>query len=70
MGTQNRIAEQQRRHYGGMVSDEQVPPAPIVMYWRPGCGFSAALERQMIRRELVFDKRNIWDDYARRHDLI
>jgi mycoredoxin len=34
----------------------------ITMYWRPGCGFCAALERQLVRNELVFEKRNIWDE--------
>lgn len=34
----------------------------ITMYWRPGCGFCAALERQMVKYELTFEKRNIWDD--------
>jgi mycoredoxin len=34
----------------------------IVMYWRPGCGFCAALERRMDKAELVFEKRNIWED--------
>jgi mycoredoxin len=34
----------------------------ITMYWRPGCGFCAALERQLVRNGLVFEKRNIWDE--------
>lgn len=34
----------------------------IVMYWRPGCGFCAGLERQMNRAGLTFEKRNIWDE--------
>lgn len=34
----------------------------IVMYWRPGCGFCAALERQMTKAGLEFEKRNIWED--------
>lgn len=34
----------------------------ITMYWRPGCGFCAALERQLVRHELAFEKRNIWDE--------
>ena len=37
-------------------------PSPIVMFWRPGCGFCAALERQLVRNELSFEKRNIWED--------
>ncbi len=36
----------------------------VVMYWRPGCGFCSVLERQMTRRELSFEMRNIWDDPA------
>ncbi len=35
--------------------------AGIVMYWRPGCGFCSALDRQLSRAGLTFDKRNIWD---------
>jgi glutaredoxin-like protein len=38
------------------------PSAGIVVYWRPGCGFCSALERQLSRRELPYSKRNIWDD--------
>jgi mycoredoxin len=34
----------------------------IIMYWRPGCGFCAALERRMNKAELAFEKRNIWED--------
>ena len=34
----------------------------VVMYWRPGCGFCSALERQLTRRELTFQMRNIWED--------
>jgi mycoredoxin len=34
----------------------------ITMYWRPGCGFCSALERQLVRNDLTFEKRNIWDD--------
>ena len=36
----------------------------VIFYWRPGCGFCAALERQLVRNEILFDKRNIWDDPA------
>jgi mycoredoxin len=32
------------------------------MYWRPGCGFCAALERRLNKAELTFDKRNIWEN--------
>lgn len=34
----------------------------IVMFWRPGCGFCAALDRRMNAAGLVFEKRNIWDN--------
>ena len=33
----------------------------IVMYWRPGCGFCAALDRELSKAELSFEKRNIWE---------
>ena len=38
------------------------PLTDIVMYWRPGCGFCSALERQLVRADVPFQKRNIWDD--------
>jgi mycoredoxin len=34
----------------------------IVMFWRPGCGFCAALDRQMTKAGLVYQKRNIWEN--------
>lgn len=37
-------------------------PADVVLFWRPGCGFCSALERNLVRAEVAFDKRNIWDD--------
>ena len=36
--------------------------ADVIFYWRPGCGFCAALERQLVRRDVGFEKRNIWED--------
>ena len=36
--------------------------ADVVMFWRPGCGFCSALERNLLRAEVAFEKRNIWDD--------
>lgn len=35
---------------------------PFVVYWRPGCGFCSRLMRQMARRELDPELRNIWED--------
>lgn len=31
------------------------------MYWRPGCGFCLALQRNLERLEVSYDKVNIWD---------
>ncbi len=44
------------------MSDTPDNTSDIIMYWRPGCGFCAALERRMNKAELVFDKRNIWEN--------
>jgi glutaredoxin-like protein len=37
-------------------------PDAIDVYWRPGCGFCMALDRQLTRFGVPMDKRNIWDD--------
>jgi glutaredoxin-like protein len=34
----------------------------IEFYWRRGCGFCAALERQLTRLGVTLDKRDIWAD--------
>ena len=34
----------------------------ITFYWRPGCGFCMALERQLNKASIPLDKHNIWDD--------
>lgn len=34
----------------------------VTMYWRPGCGFCAGLERQLVKHQIPFEKRNIWED--------
>jgi len=34
----------------------------ITFYWRPGCGFCMALERQLNKVDIPLDKHNIWDD--------
>ena len=36
--------------------------AEIIVYWRPGCGICASLERQLIAANVTFRKVNIWDD--------
>jgi mycoredoxin len=35
--------------------------AQITMYWRPGCGFCSALQRNLDRLEVTYEKVNIWD---------
>jgi mycoredoxin len=35
--------------------------AQITMYWRPGCGFCAALQRNLDRLEVTYEKVNIWE---------
>ena len=45
-----------------MNEHSSAPVEPIVMYWRPGCGFCSALERQLVSSHLTFEKKNIWDD--------
>jgi len=34
----------------------------ITVYWRPGCGFCMALERQLADSDLTIQYRNIWED--------
>jgi mycoredoxin len=40
---------------------ESVVPV-VTMYWRPGCGFCSALQRNLDQRGVSYEKRNIWDD--------
>ena len=42
-------------------SDDATEPT-VEFYWRPGCGFCMALDRNLGRLEIPLDKRNIWDD--------
>ncbi|MEM9036887.1 MAG: glutaredoxin domain-containing protein [Actinomycetota bacterium] len=37
-------------------------PTAIDVYWRPGCGFCMALDRQLNRLGVPMDKHNIWED--------
>ncbi|MDY7101151.1 MAG: glutaredoxin domain-containing protein [Actinomycetota bacterium] len=34
----------------------------VEFYWRPGCGFCAALERNLTKLGLPFEKHDIWSD--------
>jgi len=42
--------------------DNSALTSEIVVYWRPGCGFCASLEHQLIDANIKFRKVNIWDD--------
>jgi mycoredoxin len=35
---------------------------PVVVYWRPGCGFCSSLLRKLDASGLAFERRNIWED--------
>ena len=39
-----------------------MPASAITVYWRPGCGFCAALFRSLERAGLDPVRRNIWED--------
>jgi mycoredoxin len=34
----------------------------ITVFWRPGCGFCMALERELGRKGVTYARRNIWED--------
>tara|TARA_B100000949_G_scaffold92339_1_gene82480 strand:- start:787 stop:1107 length:321 start_codon:yes stop_codon:yes gene_type:complete len=34
----------------------------LIFYWRPGCGFCMALERQLSTTDMAITFRNIWED--------
>ncbi len=37
-------------------------PEQIDFFWRPGCGFCAALERGLTLKRIPFQKFNIWEN--------
>ena len=44
----------------------------VTVFWRPGCGFCAALLRGLDRAGLDYEQRDIWEDedaadFVRRH---
>jgi mycoredoxin len=45
---------------GDIVVD--VSSSEVTMYWRPGCGFCAALKSRFERAELAYTAVNIWED--------
>lgn len=45
------------------MSDTDAAASDVIeFYWRPGCGFCAALERNLTKLELPFEKHDIWAD--------
>lgn len=34
----------------------------VTVFWRPGCGFCAMLERGLANAGLGYERRNIWED--------
>ena len=47
---------------GGPATPDTFCTMSVIFYWRPGCGFSAALERGLTRRGVELVKRDIWED--------
>ena len=45
-----------------MSTSEQSSTPPVVIYWRPGCGFCAALLEGVAETPLEYDKVDIWED--------
>lgn len=35
---------------------------PVTVFWRPGCGFCARLFNGLEGTDLVYERRNIWED--------
>lgn len=50
----------------GLVSDDAAPDGTVgpevTVFWRPGCGFCAFLERGLTKADLDYRRRNIWED--------
>ena len=42
----------------------------VTVFWRPGCGFCMALERQLADTDLTIHYRNIWEDPVFEEELI
>lgn len=43
------------------LPDEQ-PDSPVTVFWRPGCGFCAALLRGLDKSGLRYERADIWAD--------
>ena len=35
---------------------------PVTVFWRPGCGFCTRLFRGLEDTDLVYERRNIWEE--------
>ena len=35
---------------------------PVTVFWRPGCGFCSRLFRDLEATDLVYERRNIWEE--------
>jgi mycoredoxin len=44
------------------ATDSETKTPDLVVYWRPGCGFCSSLMRRLDKAELVYEKRNIWEN--------
>jgi len=42
--------------------DVAVEPPPIVVHWRPGCGFCVRLFRALESSPIAFERVDIWED--------
>ena len=38
------------------------PQQPVTVFWRPGCGFCTRLFHDLETTDLVYERRNIWED--------
>jgi glutaredoxin-like protein len=48
---------------GFLATDASSAPA-LILYWRPACGFCAALRRRLRHAGLIFEEVDIWHDRA------
>jgi mycoredoxin len=47
-----------------MPSADPSSTPTITVYWRPGCGFCAGLQRGLDRAGVAYDRVDIWQDEA------
>ena len=44
------------------MNETNEPDETVTVFWRPGCGFCAMLERGLSNAGVEFERRNIWED--------